>query len=237
MEITTFTLSDPDRDGDMRAALSATLDNRSDRDVRLARVSTVFLTSDGFAFVSNRSDESLRVEPGESFSFEPDTPWINEEFCGRARDDVTVRLAVTLFAREFIRLGEIDVPADHKAPARLVKAVGSASIGDEVRVLVSRTRPDGDGDLQLRLRCGVHNPGSAPLEPVVLRCELVDEDDAVARSDDNSVAVAPGATELLEINLWGLKSRDLRSARVRLSISVFHPVQSETAEAVSSPRD
>lgn len=236
MEITTFTLSDPDDDGDMRCNILASLVNDTESEVRLIRVGTVLLNKDGAAFVSNlENDQDVRLEPGEEYAFDPPTPWANTLYCGDSRDDVACHISAVLYSREFIRLGELEVPGRNNSAAVLTKDSGSKSIGPSIKVLVKRGTPDSDGDIRVEGRCGIVNLHDQRIDKVTLRSELIDEDDSVLETDDTSVSVDPLGENVIEFSWWGLKKSVLKAARLRFSLSVFHRVAAMKCEATSTP--
>jgi hypothetical protein len=235
VNITDFTLNEPDDDGDIGCSLSVEAHNPSKHDVRLLRTRVDFINKDGAMFASASGDQDVRVEPGESFSFDPRTQWLQARFCGLARDDITARVWAVIYRREFFRLGEVVIPSRDTEYAILSKEVKAEGIVSDLHILVGRTPADDDGDVQLHVRLGVSNMSDKSIEKILLKSELVDEDDSVVETDETSSAIEPNGSVLLEFSMWGLKKNALKHARMRFALSVFHPVHRMVCEKHSTP--
>ena len=232
-----FRFNEPDDDGDMHAEFAFEGANDSEHSVRRIRYSVVLFNGDGAAFSSSKGDEDVRVESGESFDLSPHIGWIKESICGDSRDNVTCRLTAHLYRRELIKLGEAKVKAPGKSPtvATLSHKAESETVDPDIRVLLTLMPPDDDGDVRIEGYCGVRNLSDKPIDTVLLKSVLLDEDDMELGSDDSTIALDIGETGCIEFSMWGVKKNVLKSARMRFTLSLFHRVDTQRCEAVSTP--
>lgn len=220
MLISHFTLAEPDSDGDMRLEFEVAGENPTDHEVRLLRLTSCFEASDGSLFSEHTSDEELRIETGEEYSIKVGHHWLKAVYCGDNPQHVTARAFATLYRREMSRLGEIAIPSEAGKLCRLHKQVESTCLAADVQVLMVREDSEDDGTANLTFRCGVHNTTESHIEHMVLKADLVDEDDAVLESDQTALSASPGVSRTFESQIWGVRRSQLKRARLRLSLAV-----------------
>ena len=238
MHVAKFELCSPDSDGDMAVDCEVIVDNPTQENIRLIRTSTAYVNKEGLIFACNtNNDRDDYLGPGENIMFDPGTGYAKVKYCGDARDDVRVRVFAALYSREFSKLGEIEVPASHKHYTTLRKTVTSSVIDPEIAIIVSRSKPDDDGDIGIEIHCGILNRTDNHIDKILLKTELLDNEDEVINTDESQSELAPHAVTCIESSFWGLRKNHLRGARCRCSLSVFVPVHRETCEATSTSSD
>jgi hypothetical protein len=235
MIISRFTLAEPDSDGDMRLEFEVAGENPTDHEVRLLRLTSCFSAPDGSMFSEHTSDEELRIETGEEYSIKVGHNWLKAVYFGGAPQLVTARAFATMYRREMTRLGEIAIPAEPGQLCRLHKEVDSSCLASDIRVLMVREDSEDEGTSTLTFRCGVNNTSESHIEHMVLKADLVDEDDAVLESDQTALSASPGVSRIFESQIWGVRRSQLKRARLRLSLAVYVPVLRESCTAEATP--
>jgi hypothetical protein len=237
-ELTKFTLSEPDSDGDMSAELELSGTNTSGQDVRLIKTHAILFSKEGVAFAKSSNEEAMGLEPGEEFTINAGHFWLRAPFpecyAGPERDGITCSVSAVLYKRELHRLGEIDVPKDHKSLVTLSKKIDTDALERNINIAIGRQKPDEDGDCALQIRCGLFNPADMKCREVALKVEILDEDDSVLGSDETRSEVNPKAWALIDSSIWGVNKGLLRTARARCSLAIFHPVLTLSCEGKSS---
>jgi|LWDU01.1.fsa_nt_gi hypothetical protein len=232
MKITTCTYSGPDSDGEMSFNVSASLENSTDHDIELIKTSCLILDQGGIIAGGSFDDEvDVYIDPGETDSIDISTPW-NIKINGDL-DKIKVISDTLLYRREFYKLGMVDVPKDHKATTKLDKKV---DVGGAVKIygaVVMRDKPDDDGEVTLQAKVGVRNLTSDYIERVSVKMVVLDQEDAQLDEDSSYQSLAPNSSTMIEPSCWSIKKNRLRNCQVRLSLSVYLPIDSKNAEAIA----
>jgi len=236
-EITKFTVSEPDDDGDMHTDVEMSFTNSSGEDVRLVKAATVFFSGSGVAIGSGSNKDTLALDPGEDLTIKPGSRYLKVGMAGNERNDIRCVARATLYKREFHRLGEVDLPKNESEPTVLIATTKSSAISADVKIAILRMPPDSDGDVNLEVRCGLYNLGESRLDEVTLKIDVLDEDDSVLRSDETSTDIDPKAWGAIDTTIWGLSKGVLKSAKARMYLTIYHPVLTINGEGVSSPAD
>jgi hypothetical protein len=236
-EIGAFTVGSPDSDGDMRVNLEVQGINTTDEVIRFTKTRTMFYNQDGAAMAFAEDESDVQWESDESFSTQPNTPWLRRELIGAEGGDITCKVAMGLYSREFHKLGEIDVPADHTTVAVLKKTLNSSVIAPDVAVLVGRRKPDGDGDIRVQVRCGITNVSDRRIDMMKMKVDLLDDEDSVIEDQSSEIAVDAGSSVLFEPDFWGLKKGKLKSTKLRIMLAVFRQVSVLQAEGRATPEE
>lgn len=237
MKITKFAVGAPDSDGDMNSSIEFVAVNPTKEDVRLVRYHAVVTDKDGYAVACNiENEESCNLEPGGDLTL---GPWITLQkgFCGKTRDNLKLTMSATMYAREFTKLGEIEVPAKDLTVALVEKKVSSSVIDGTVKVGVQRKKEDDSGQVQVSCMVMVRNKSDLHLQKVQLKSELLDSEDAVVESNESDVTIAAHCVSCIDGGFSWLKKSQLKGAKVRMGLFVFRPVYAGECTAVSTPED
>jgi hypothetical protein len=237
MKISSFSIGEPDSSGEMSGDVDIKIGNPTAEDVRWVQYRAAFEDAQGFPlYASNDNADDCRVEPNEEFKVSvPCT--LQSQTAGTGRRDIVVRASVTLHAREFFRLGEIDIPAAEFGCATIAKTIQSAVLDSKVMLLAVRVRNDDEGQGRVECRVVLTNRSGLHLERVELKCELLDADEAVVDSADDACSVAAGAVACIEGGIPWVRASQLRRGKIRLSLSVFRPVYVGSCMGTSVPQD
>lgn len=238
MKISKFELSAPDSDGEMGMDLVAMIDNPTKEEVRWLQYNAVFLDKDGFPLTcSIDNTDECTIESGEEFAVSPYGRAIPSQVAGSARDNITVSVSAILHAREFYKLGEVDVPAADRDCARIEKAVTSTTIDGALKVLIFRHKTDEKGRSCLDCRLTIRNSSEVHLARVQLKWDLVDAEDSVTESGSDEIAVAAHSLGCLESQVGWFKKSQYKGAKVRLALYVFRPVHTAHCSGTSTPSE
>ena len=235
MRITKFMMDRPDSDGEMSVEATISVANPTSEDVRWIQYNTVFVDSMGYPLAcSNDSEEDCTIEPGEALDI---TPWgrVPSQVVGTTRDNVVLSASAVLHAREFHKLGSVDVPASDGGSVPIEREITSGIIDSPIRALLFRQRMDSDGEVRVDCRVALRNKTDLHLARIELRCELLDQDDAVTETNNDRVVLPARSIVAIESGIGGLKKSQFKGAKMRLSLYVFRPVHTATCSGTSSP--
>lgn len=238
MKITKFTVGRPDSDGDRRVEFESTITNDTAHDVRLIKGSTVLVNEHGAGIAGDCNCETeIRINAGQSANIDlPGAPsWVREEGTDGNPLKLTVESYITLYRRDFVKLGEVAAPTDPNKPIYLEKEVAIGGTAQVLKIMVSCSKPDDDdGTQRVEARSVVRNVSDCELEKVVLKMELIDEDEAVIETSEASAEINVGSIGMLEPQFWSVAPANLRGSTVKFSLSIFSPVATMKATASAS---
>jgi hypothetical protein len=235
MKITKFTVGRPDSDGDLRLEYEATITNETAHDVRLVKGSTVLVNEHGAGVAGDCNSEiEIRINAGQSASIDlPGAPsWVKEDRVDGNPLKLAVESYITLYRRDFVKLGDVAAPTDPPKPIYLEKEVSIGGTAQVLKIMVACDKPDeDDGSQRVEARGVIRNVSECELEKVVLKMELVDEDDAVIETSEASAEINVGSIGILEPGFWGVAPANLRASSIKFSLSIFSPVATMKATA------
>lgn len=238
MKITKFTLDKPDSDGELSSSVTVSIANPSQETVRWLQYNAVFSTKEGFPLqCSNDCTEDCTIEPGEDFEVSPWGRGISAKVVGDSRDNVTLAVSAVLHAREFYKLGEVDVPTGDFGSASIERQITSGTIEGPIKVQLFRHKADDEGQTRVDCRLFVRNKSDFHLARVELKCELLDPDEAVTETSNDQVTVPARSIACIEGGIGWLKKAQFKGAKIRVSLYVFRPVHTCQCTGTSSPSE
>jgi len=231
MKIASFTVHAPDQDGYINSSLTLEVENQADGVVRMIRSMPVCYSGDGSVISTTRTGEDfVNLQAGEVMLLTANSPDLRSEWITGNHRDVTVRVFLHTYRREYFKIGEIPVPSGHNAVTTLHVDVQSETIEPRIHVAVIRSIPDDDGTIRLEWRSAVINATGRHLPKVVLKVDLVDDEDSLIESGETETEASPHSCGFLEGSFWVKKSQT-RDARLRFSVAVYVPLAFRACEA------
>lgn len=210
--------------GEISMDLEFLVTNPTQSTVRMVRYLWSVVDADGVPVggTSEFEDEACLLEPGGDMCIRKScTLWDSGGMSGRRALTATVQ--VRLLAREYLRLGEIEVPADDMRLGTARIEASSQLIGRDVRASVVRRRDGGVGPLVVSAFGMFRNVADVRLDPLELRVELLDAEGDSVLTESQRFALDPGASAVVESMLFP-KAAGARDSRVRLALLVHHAV-------------
>jgi hypothetical protein len=235
MKIKKFEVAAPDSDGEMYAEIAFSLSNPTKDEVRWVQFNTVYLNKDGFALNgTNDHDELCMLAPGDDFECST-SDRVRVALAGPARNDVTAIVHVTLYAREFFKLGEIDVPAVARGVATMEKAISSQVIEGPVKLSVYREPEDSEGRCGLEIKSALTSQINVPIGRTELKLVLLDSEESTIEENSETTAWRSRSGGLIAGSFSYMRKAQLRGAKLRATLAVFREVHAATITAKSTP--
>jgi hypothetical protein len=233
MNISTFTVTDIGPAEGPAATLVMAVQNSSEHEVHGIRLHATYGVGEGHPIASEDWDEDCQLMPEESMTVlracslqsAPRELW---------SQGVTAQVTACLQSRTIIRLGELLIPGSAQLHAMLEAAVKSDFIETPIRIMVLRTPPDEQGLVRIDCRLLLRNASSIHLDRVELTCDLIGADDEVLDSNADRFAVAASMTTCLERSSSWIEAKQLRNAKVRMALELFHPVTTVECSGVAT---
>lgn len=229
----TFTAGEPDDDGDISTEVELTVTNTSSVPIYQVQYRMWFLGDQDICFDENDSYEDVFLAPGDSTTI---SPWgrVNQRDLQEA--SISVRAVGQLCRREYIKLGELEIPATGES-ARLHQQVAFDWYQGPLTVLFSRTEPDSDGDFSLEFKCLIHNQTSRHLKSITLKAQLLDADGVEIESSESEEEIHAETAKLISGSFWRPKAGQIEGGKVIIALKALVPAErfeaSETTDLSS----
>ena len=236
MKITEFTFNNPDSDGNIRLDGSALLENNTDFDVEFVTISTTVLNHAGVTVGgNNQQEDSEFISAKSSGEVDLNFGWnYHKDFFDGNPKKMKALVEVTLYKREFVKLGSIEVPASKNTLNMLKKDVSIGGMVEVRGVSVLRKKDSDDGDVQLEIKAGFRNISDTYIDRAQLNTKLMDQRDAEIESSIDYESLPSKSSWLCEPSFWNIKPGKIKNAEIVLSASIFVPIGTFTGEAAAT---
>lgn len=225
LSVEEFLAGEPDGDGDLRPEIRFTITNPTNEPVRMIAHKVIFGDAPGYPLrAAELSFEPCNLPPNESVELRT-TAYLNASPDAIAGGTFSAVLAAGLLVREFVNIGEMDIPQDERSSTTMERQIQSKMLEGPLKVRVSRSRVDEDGTVRVECQVLAFNSSAERLMRVELKCELVDGDGAVVSDDVSTTEVDAEAVACIKGGTMWVKPATLRGTRLRMMLSVFRPVE------------
>ena len=230
MKVIKAVYREPDSYGDINFEAEVSVENKHEDIVDMS-VSTLTVVDGKNNTVSCDVDreESSYAEKGETFT-------VNLSGYGKGYfvSDFSKAKAVvdlTTYKKEFKKLGDFDIPADHKS---CIQSDNQIEFG-KLRVYgVSVFRHDPpentSDDHSVAVKIAVKNISDEYIQKVLVKVQLNDRTGSNLMDTDDYRAIPPNGSMLFEPSIYA-KAGKLKGAKLDVSISSFHQIEHYNAES------
>ena len=219
----------PDSDGDLNFDLEVVVENTSDHEIEFVKSSCLFIDKTGIALGGNQDNEDqVFIEPGETEELRIYSPWMRAHEIGGDISEMTVVIDATMYRCEFHKLGEHSVPENSDKPVIIENGL---EIGDMIKVLgtsLVMEPVDEDGETRIEVRVGIRNVSDVHFDKVELKAELLDKKGNEIDESTDYQSATPFSGRVLNPSFYGLKPSRVKNCTIKLSLSLFQPIGSET---------
>jgi len=233
MKITKCTYDGPDSEGNIQYDMEASLENASDYDIELIKTSCFIIDEDGILIDGSFDDEldvNIDSKVTESIYIQP--PWSLLEQIDTDLTKLKATVNAISFRREPYELGMVDVPQDNKTISVLDKSLDVCGAVKVFGASLNRSKPNDDGEVGLVMKVGVRNLTSDYIERISVKVVVIDQEKVHIEEDTNYVSLAPNSSTLISVDLYDITEDILRKCQIKLSMSTYVPVGSNSAEAI-----
>ena len=228
MKITNFTLGSCDSDGTISSEATIKFVNPTKEVVRLVTLKSVLRGPLGSLLTSYANDDvECMMDPQDSHNAVVGVIGSSVELEGLHPSQVQFMAFATLHARDFIKLGEVDVPKAAHGWTTLERAIQSRTLESPVRILVRRGEDSDDRTTELEWSASLRNIAEFRLDHVRLKCELVDADGDIVATSNDSAQFEAGHVGLVSDSFSSVHIGQLRGAKLQFTMSLFRPVYNE----------
>ena len=235
MRFAKCTFSPPDGDGDMRTDVQVNVTNTSPHTIRMVRMTTMMHNAAGDAVAaSTRNDTLVKLGDGDSMNLNAGSPYFKAALLGAQPGRVECKVYATTFMREFHKLGATEIPAKPGVIATLSTTVKSELIAPDIRVVVSTTAPDEDGNVNVEWKAALQSVTDRHIAKATLRGEIVDEEGAIVESGESEIDVLAKSCEFVESSIWGLKKSQIRGTQLTLTVTLYTALETQLLEGTAN---
>jgi len=240
MNITKFTYSPPDRDGDISLELDAIIENESDFDVELVMGSVVVVNADGVTIGGNEiDDDNIFIASKDSGEISA-MSWARikkAQVSDGTGAESKAYLSMTTYRREYVKVGSLDVPSKAGEMTTIKKVVSLGGAGELLGISCLRSKDADDGDMELEFFAGVRNTSDEYIARAQISVKAMDQRDAQIEDTIDYEALAAKSGKVFTPSFWGLKYGKMKNGAFVISASVFLPIESYSAEGTPIKED
>ena len=240
MNITKFTYSPPDRDGDISLELDAIIENESDFDVELVMGSVIVVNADGVTIGGNEiDDDNIFIASKDSGEISA-MSWARikkAQVSDGTGAESKAYLSMTTYRREYVKVGSLDVPSKAGQMTSIKKVVSLGGAGELLGISCLRSKDADDGDMELEFYAGVRNTSDEYIARAQISVKAMDQRDAQIEDTIDYEALAAKSGKVFTPSFWGLKYGKMKNGAFVISASVFLPIESYSAEGTPIKED
>lgn len=216
-----ISVGEPDETGGIRVEGDLVITNETSSPVYQVQYRLLYMGSEAACLYEEHNCEDLYISPGDSTTVSTWNPINQREV---AESTINVRATGVLFRRDFVRVGEIAIPAPGES-ARLTTQVDTDWHAGSMTIIFSRTEPDSDGDFSLEFKCLVENKSDQQVK-VMLKAQMIDAEGAEIETSDTEDDVRANSPKLLTGSFWRPKAGQLEGGKVFFSLKALMPIDS-----------
>lgn len=240
MNISKFTYSPPDRDGEINLELDAIIENESDFDVELVMGSVVVVNADGVTIGGNEiDDDNIFIASKDSGEISA-MSWARikkAQVSDGTGAESKAYLSMTTYRREYVKVGSLDVPSKAGEMTTIKKVVSLGGAGELLGISCLRSKDADDGDMELEFFAGVRNTSDEYIARAQISVKAMDQRDAQIEDTIDYEALAAKSGKVFTPSFWGLKYGKMKNGAFVISASVFLPIESYSAEGTPIKED
>jgi hypothetical protein len=231
MKLTKATYRKPDDYGDTHFEVEAVVENKKEDIVDMSVCSLTIVDGNNNTVTCDyEREESSYAEKDETFAIN-----LSSYAKGYLVSDFAKAKAIvdlTTYRKEFKKLGDFDIPADHKST---IQSNNQTEFG-EIRVfgisIFRHDPPENESDdHSVGVKIAVKNISNEYIQKVIIKTQLNDRSGANLMDSQDSRALPPNATMYLEPSVYA-KSGKLKGAKLNVAIESFHMIEHYNAESL-----
>ena len=235
MKLTKFTYCNPDSDGDVRLDGTLVIENTSDFDVELVKIScTVVNSSDVTVGGDVSDDDSVFISPKSSEEIDLTVGWgFHKDLFEGSLDKISVLVEATTYKRDFVKIGSLEMP--EVGELNMIKKNISLGGLAEIRgISALRKKNNEEGEIDLEIKAGFRNISDTHIERAQLSTRLLDQRDAEIESSVDYNPVPSKSAYLFQPSFYGIKAGKAKNSEIKFNSSIFVPMDTFTAEATAT---
>lgn len=211
----------PDEDGDIRVEGDLVITNETSSPVYQVEYRLLYMDSEAACLYEEEACADVYISPGDSTTI---STWNRINQRDVTESTIDVRATGELCSRDFVRVGEIAIPAPGES-ARLTTQIDTDWHAGSMTIIFSRTEPDSDGDFSLEFKCLVENKSDQQVK-VKLKAQMIDAEGAEIETTEAWGEVRVNSPKLLTESFWRPKTGQLQGGKVFFSLMGLMPIDS-----------
>jgi hypothetical protein len=134
------------------------------------------------------------------------------------------------YRKEYHDLGEVSLPSDHTQATHIERGLDIGGLIKIYGITVSKNPPD-RGHVAVVATVGIRNVSDIMFDKIGIMIELTDPDANIIDCNEHENFVPPRSAKLIEAGCWRMKKSQLKDVKAKVTLFVFHPVDSKMATA------
>ena len=236
MKIDGFTYDIPDRDGDISFSGDITLENTSEFDAELIKTSVLFVNENNVTVSGTHSDEDAFIAAKDTGKVNLYMPSAHKDhFKSGKGSDAKAYVSATMYRREFVKIGFLDIPAKPGELTEIKKTISLGGVAECLGVSCLRKKDTDEGEMDLLIHAGIRNTSDSYIPRAQLSVKAMDQRDAQIDDCVDYEVLPAKSSHTFSPSFWGLKPKKMKNGVLSISASVFLPIESFSLEAEPTP--
>ena len=231
MAITQFENDGPDEDGDVSVDFTIEIENESSKEVSLVKWDLI-VDHNGAAIDGNvNNTEDCLLEKGDTFEVSSYLR-LMKAYIEPAKPQLELKGYAKFYEREFLKLGEIEIPESLNEVVCKSSKVKSDFFENEITISLVRL-PDSDEsnvkEEEVYLKSSIANKSNFYIEDIEFKCVFIDR--AGSEGDetyDYNNALAPNSGTFFQTSFYSMPKSKLKGAKVELFMKAYRLVGTKT---------
>ena len=234
MKVTSFAyqIDNEDRIG---FSSEAVVENKTQYEISMIKTNSLIVNSEGVCIGGDYNNEhEVFIDPSESISIDLRSGWgYPIQYFGDELDKIKSVNDAVFYRRDFMKLGEFEVPREEHETRMIKKDVTVGGMIDIMGVAAIRGKTEENGEVRVEINCALRNISDTHIEKAVFRAILNDREDAQVDMSQQYDTLPPHTGKCFRPSFYQNKGK-LRDATIRLSVAIYLPVDHISAEAVAT---
>ena len=231
MAITQFENDGPDDDGDVAVDFTIEIENESSKEIGLVKWDLI-VDHNGAAIDGNvNNTEDCLLEKGDTFEVSSYLR-LMQAYIEPAKPQLELKGYAKFYEREFLKLGEIEIPEALNEVVCKSAKVKSDFFENEITISLVRL-PDSDEsnvkEEEVYLKSSIANKSDFYIEDIEFKCVFIDR--AGSEGDetyDYNNALAPNSGTFFQTSFYSVPKSKLKGAKVELFMKAYRLVGTKT---------
>jgi hypothetical protein len=225
-EITSFTHTEIDDDGDYSISLKVRVTNTTSQNIEFLNSTAILLDGNRNPIHVSQSDDDTFIAPGDSEEVVFYVGYLNAALMGNNPGQITVDVYLHACSSDFSSLGTHAISGD---PFVITGQQLGISLGASATIHSLSAwcgKPDEDGTGQFNIRVLAENLTDEHIFKLQVKASLLESNGRSIEDTENSQELPERSTKLLDVDFWNINPKRLAGGSINLECAVYTTVGS-----------
>ncbi|MFP6752349.1 MAG: hypothetical protein VB855_11770 [Pirellulaceae bacterium] len=225
-EVTSFTHSELDDDGEYSVNLKIQVTNTTSQNIEFLNSTSILLDGNGNPINVSQSEDDIFIAPGDSEEIQLYVGYLNAALLGNDPGQVTVNVYIHACSSDFSTLGTHAISGDPFAITgqQLGLSLGASATLHSMSAWCGK--PDDEGTSQFTGCVLAENLTDEHIFKLQVKASLLEANGRSIEETENYEELPERSTKLVEVSFWGINPKRLAGGSINLECAVYTTVGS-----------